>query len=49
MQVSVEGGTHAGWRIVRMVTRADWTCENGHRNRYYWNPCPVCGAPRKET
>ena len=44
---SIQGGTHAGWRTVRMQIRIDWTCsECGARNRYFWNPCPVCGHPR---
>jgi len=46
MYANVNGGTHAGWRKVYMQVRADWTCECGARNRYFWNPCPVCGNPR---
>lgn len=49
MQISVQGGTHAGWRKVREQNRADWNCANcGAHNKYFWNPCPVCGHPREE-
>ena len=49
MFISVRGGTHAGWRKVRFQNKTDWTCPNcGARNRYYWNPCPVCANPRDE-
>jgi len=49
MHVNVKNGTHAGWRMVYVQNRADWSCPNcGARNRYYWVNCPVCHESRPE-
>lgn len=46
----IAGGTHAGWRTVRMQVRSDWTCpECGARMKYFWRNCVQCKAPRKEA
>jgi rubredoxin len=46
---TIQGGTNAGWRKAKMQVRVDWTCPNcGARNRYFYNPCPVCGHPRED-
>lgn len=48
----ISGGTHAGWRIVRLKG-SDWTCPVrdggcGKSIKYFWTKCPNCGHPRPE-
>ena len=48
MNVSVNGGTNAGWRRVLMAAK-DWVCpECQAQNKYYWLKCPNCNARRPE-
>lgn len=51
MQVSVQGGTNAGWRTVKAQSKKDWTCPKCHsKNRFYWLNCPTrgCGTGRPD-
>lgn len=44
LEVSVPGGTHAGWRRVKEA-RKPWTCPAGHDNPGYVVRCLECKAP----
>jgi hypothetical protein len=42
----VSGGTNAGWRKVREVSKEMWRCACGRLNRSYNANCPDCYAKR---
>jgi DNA-directed RNA polymerase subunit RPC12/RpoP len=50
MRINVAGGTHAGWRVVKLQSNNTyWVCpECEARNKYYWLKCPSCGHRRPE-
>lgn len=47
LQVSVQGGTKAGRRVVAEIPKNEWACPSCSKsNPYYWRKCPNCGHER---
>jgi predicted RNA-binding Zn-ribbon protein involved in translation (DUF1610 family) len=45
----VQGGTRAGWRLLKPQNKADWECPSCHaRNKFFWRNCPNCGHRRPD-
>jgi hypothetical protein len=47
MQVSVQNGTHAGWRVAHEARKDPWSCDEcGQTNKPNYASCFGCTSPR---